>query len=201
MKRSAESYQELSQQSGRTDLSVGALCMEAISPKEDTILPMEDQRVATFIETSERYRARLLSAARRLAPTAEDAEDMVQDALVKAYRKLSQFRNESRMETWLYRITQNAAHEYMRRQKNRNDVSLDQNWNEDDTRPALNIADPRMDPEEHCCTRELQAIMHKRLSSLGPKCRQAIVLCILEEIPQREAASRVGVRPATIKAS
>ncbi len=168
--------------------------------QEDMLLPVEDQRVATFIETSERYRARLLSAARRIAPTTEDAEDMVQDAMLKAFRKLSQFRNESRMETWLYRITQNSAHEFMRRQKHGNDVSLDQPWNEEETRPALNIADPGLDPEQYYRLGEMQAMLHEGLARMGPKCKQAIVLCILEETPQRVVAKRLRVRPATVKA-
>ncbi len=168
--------------------------------RRDDILPAEDQRVATFIDTSARYRARLLSAARRVAPTAEDAEDMVQDALMRAYRKLSQFRNESRMETWLYRITQNSAHEYLRRQKDRNDVSLDQPWNEEESWPSLNIPDPSMDPEEHCLLGERRAMLRDGLAKLGPKCRQAMVLCILEELPQRVAAKHLRVRSATVKA-
>ena len=168
--------------------------------RQDVLLPVEDQRVATFVETAEKYRARLLSAARRIAPTAEDAEDMVQDAMLKAFRKLSQFRNESRMETWLYRITQNSAHEFMRRQKHRNDVSLDQPWNEEDTRPALDIPDPGLDPEEHHRLGEMQAMLHQGLGRMGPKCKQAIVLCILEETPQQVVAKQLRVRPATIKA-
>lgn len=168
--------------------------------REEMLLPVEDERVATFIETSERYRSRLLSAARRVAPTAEDAEDVVQDAMLKAYRKLSQFRNESRMETWLYTITQNSAHEYMRRQKHRNDVSLDQSWNEEETWPALNITDPRPNPEDDYRIGEVQAMLRQGLERLGPKCRQAIVLCILEDTPQQVVAQQLRVRPATVKA-
>lgn len=168
--------------------------------REEMLLPVEDERVATFIETSERYRSRLLSAARRIAPTAEDAEDMVQDALLKAFRKLSQFRNESRMETWLYTITQNSAHEYMRRHKHRNDVSLDQPWDEEETWPALNIPAPELNPEEHYRLSEMQGLLHEGLEKMGPKCRQAIMLCILEDAPQRAVAKRLRVRPATIKA-
>ena len=168
--------------------------------REEILLPVEDERVATFIETSERYRSRLLSAARRVAPTAEDAEDMVQDAMLKAYRKLSQFRNESRMETWLYTITQNSAHEFMRRQKHRNDVSLDQPWNEEETWPALSIPDPGPNPEEYYRMGEMQAMLQQGLQRVGPKCKQAIVLCILEETSQQVVAKQLRVRPATIKA-
>ncbi len=168
--------------------------------REDMLLPVDDERIATFIETSERYRARLLSAARRIASTTEDAEDMVQDAMLKAFRKLSQFRNESRMETWLYTITQNSAHEYQRRQKHRNDVSLDQSWNVEETWPALNVPDPGLNPEEYYRMGEMQAVLHKGLEKMGPKCRQAVVLCVLEESPQRTVAKQLRVRPATIKA-
>lgn len=200
MKRSAGLYRQSLKEIDPIHMAAGALCMEEPGFTENMPLAVDDQRVATFIETSEKYRTRLLSVARRIAPTAEDAEDMVQDALLKAYRSLSQFRNDSRMETWLYKITQNAAHDYLRRQKHRNDISLDQTWNDEEARPALNIPDTAMGPEEYCGLREMQAMLIEALAKLGPKCKQAIVLCILEDMPQRVAAKRLRIRPATVKA-
>jgi len=172
-----------------------------IATADDPAPPSDDLKVAIFIKAAERYRTRLLSAARRIAPSHEDAEDMVQEALLKAFRKLSQFRNESRMETWLYKITQNSAHEYMRRhRKNQNDVSLLLSRNEDEPPIVWDIPDPAKDPEERCLLSEMQAILLRGVEELGPKCKHAFVLCIIDEVPQRTAAKRLKAKLPAVKA-
>jgi len=176
-----------------------ALC-PAPAIADDALLPAGDRRVATFIRASETYRSRLLSAAKRLAPSTEDAEDMVQDALLKAFRKLSQFRNESRMETWLYKITQNAARENLRRMRKRNDISLEQPRSDEEGPLVSDIADPGKDPEERYLLAEMQDILLHEVEALGPKCKQAFLLCMIEEFPQRAVAKQLKVRLATIKA-
>lgn len=158
-----------------------------------------DQRVITFIEAAERYRTRLLSVARRIAPPQVDPEDVVQDALLKGFRKLSQFRNESRMETWLYKITQNSARECMRRQKGLTDISIENGRDEGDGAVTWDIPDLSKDPEEQCLYREMQEILAKEIQGLAPKCRQAFMLCIFDEIPQRAVARRLKIEISTVK--
>src|SRR5262245_51454792 len=62
-----------------------------------------------FEEIVSRYWERAFRLALRLAGSEADAQDVVQDAFLQAYRHLSQFRGDSRFGTWLYRIVTNAA--------------------------------------------------------------------------------------------
>ena len=78
-----------------------------------------ESRVQEFLETAERRRPQLLRMARRLTQSNEDAEDIVQEAFMKAYKALARFRGESQMSSWLGAIVQNTAHEHLRNRRGR----------------------------------------------------------------------------------
>jgi len=77
-----------------------------------------------FQQLVECYGPKVLQVARRIAHTYEDAEDVMQDAFVQAYKNLSNFRGESKFSTWLVRITINAGLMQMRR-RHLNEISID----------------------------------------------------------------------------
>ena len=96
----------------------------ALSAMEvETNTKMPEGRIQEFLETAERRRPQLLRMARRLTNSNEDAEDIVQEALMKAYKALEKFRGESQMSSWLGAIVQNTAHEHLRSRRNRVFVS------------------------------------------------------------------------------
>ena len=84
-------------------------------------LPLDEivweNRVASFVQAAERRRAYYLRLARRVTPCHQEAEDIVQDALLRAFRNLPQFRGEAQMTTWLQTIVQNAAREWLRERR------------------------------------------------------------------------------------
>jgi RNA polymerase sigma-70 factor, ECF subfamily len=167
---------------------------------EDVSPALCDERVAEFTRVAEKYRSQLLSAARRFGPPDVDAEDVVQDALLRAYRSLAHFRNESRMETWIYKITQNSAREYLRRKKRRLDVPLEQSGSEGDGVFVFDPPDPAKDPEERQMYQEMQEILVREIEKLSFRCKQVFQLCIVKEIPQRAVAKRLNVGIVTVKA-
>jgi len=158
------------------------------------------EAIAEFTRIASEYRSRLLLAARRFAPTGVDAEDVVQDALLKAYKSLAQFRDESQMKTWLYKITENSARDYWRRKKGRNDVSLEQAWNQGDSTLVLDPQDPARSPEEILLFKEMCSILIDEIENLSFGRRQVFKLCIFEELPQRIVAKRLSIQVVTVKA-
>src|SRR6516165_75791 len=87
--------------------------------------PMCDGRLREFLETAERRRPQLLRMARRLTQCHEDAEDILQESFMKAFKALARFRGESQMSSWLGAIVQNTAHEHLRSRRNRVFVSIE----------------------------------------------------------------------------
>ncbi|UWZ85034.1 RNA polymerase sigma factor [Occallatibacter riparius] len=156
-------------------------------------------RVAEFLRAVEKHRARLLWVATQMMRGEEqDAEDVVQEALMRAFRNLGRFRAESQMGTWLQAIVKNAAREYMRNWGGKRFISM--NPDVDDDSCVCELPDPTPDPEQDCVRREREHIAHAAVGAIGPTNRETVQLCVFEELPYMEVATLLNVSTGTIKA-
>ena len=162
-------------------------------------LPMTEGRIEEFLETAERRRPQLLRMARRLTQCNEDAEDILQEAFLKAFKALAKFRGESQMSSWLGAIVQNTAHEHLRSRRNRVFVSIEYLCKADNEVVEIDLPDPGKTPEQICESKEMETILREEVGKLGQVCRRAIELCVLDEHPQLSAASSLNLSVATMK--
>jgi RNA polymerase sigma-70 factor, ECF subfamily len=160
---------------------------------------LREGRLSEFLDTAERRRPQLLRMARRLTNSTEDAEDIVQEAFMKAYKALAKFRGESQMSSWLGAIVQNTAHEHLRSRRNRVFVSIEYLNKQDNEVVEIDLPDPGKNPEETWQSREMEGILREEVSKLGMVCRRAIEICALDESPQQEAARALNLSVATMK--
>ena len=167
--------------------------------EEEMDAPTREGRLTEFLDTAERRRPQLLRMARRLTNSNEDAEDIVQEAFMKAYKALAKFRGESQMSSWLGAIVQNTAHEHLRSRRNRVFVSIEYLNKQDNEVVEIDLPDPGKNPEETWQTREMEDILREEVGKLGMICRRAIEICILDESPQQEAARALNLSVATMK--
>lgn len=156
-------------------------------------------RLAEFLQTAEQRRPQLLRMARRLAQSQEDAEDILQEAFLKAFKALAQFRGESQMSSWLGTIVQNTAHEHIRSRRGRVFLSIECMGKEDSEVFEMDLPDKRKNPEENYERAEMDAILRSEINKLSFVCRRAIELCVLEENPQLMAARTLNLSTATMK--
>jgi RNA polymerase sigma-70 factor, ECF subfamily len=161
--------------------------------------PMSDGRIEEFLETAERRRPQLLRMARRLTQSNEDAEDILQEAFMKAFKALAKFRGESQMSSWLGAIVQNTAHEHIRSRRGRVFVSIEYLSKKDNEVVEIDLPDPGKSPEQIWEDKEMESILRDEIGKLGHVCRRAIEMCVLDERPQLNAASSLNLSVATIK--
>jgi len=99
------------------------------SKVNDTLEVVETRRQTgadiDFEQLYETYRGRVFSTAYRMLSNRADAEDVTQDIFIKVFKKLSSFRGDSAVSTWIYRIAVNACLDFRRRRRLRQTVSLD----------------------------------------------------------------------------
>lgn len=141
----------------------------------------------------ERYEDRLLTLARRLTGDAQRAEDVVQDALLKAYSKLASFTFRSSFYTWLYRITVNAASDTRQREERRRAASLDEGA------IGRGLSTHRPGPPARAATSELRAIVRREIEMLSPKLRTILKLRELEGLTYEELAAILGISKGTVE--
>ena len=146
-----------------------------------------------FAEIVHRYRPRLIWVARRYGSCEADAEDIVQESLLKAARKLHTYRGEAALGTWLYRLVMNTGYDHVNTAaKHRERTILDAA--DDSGRTILD-----RQAIEPFRTKDLQLLLVHALNQLTYDQRQAIVLVDCAGISVTEVARMHGVQPGTIK--
>src|SRR5262244_3403347 len=104
--------------------------------------------VAAFEELVKRYDRNVFRIAQHITHNREDAEDVVQDAFLKAYQNLEQFQGQSKFYTWLVRIAVNEALMKLRRIKPGRMVSLDEDVKTEEDSLPREVADWSPNPEQ-----------------------------------------------------
>jgi RNA polymerase sigma-70 factor, ECF subfamily len=128
-----------------------------------------------------------------------EAEDVAQEAFLKAFRDLANFRGESKFSTWLISITLNEARRRLRRQNAIRMESLDEPAGEGGrVSPAL-LRDWREIPSEALERREVRALLQKAIEELAPIYREVLVLRDIEELSVEETAGALAISISSVK--
>lgn len=153
----------------------------------------DDERA--FGELVTRYESKVYSLALKMLRNPEDAEDVLQDTFLRAYRGIKSFQGNSTFSTWIYRITANSA--LMRlRKRQLPTVSID---DADERETPINIADWAPGPVEQLLNQETQAAMAEAIEALPAEFRQVFVLRDLEELSNAEVADILDLSVAAVK--
>jgi RNA polymerase sigma-70 factor (ECF subfamily) len=146
-----------------------------------------------FAEIIAAFNERLYALAVGVLRNGTAAEDVVQESFIKAYRNLSKFRRESSIYTWLYRITVNTAHNYIR--KNVRDGSVDME------EVVLVIADPSPNPVQTAAGNELADAVNEVVKTLPERQREVFELHFFEHLTHREIGEALGITEGAVKAN
>ncbi len=158
-----------------------------------------EHKLIAFVQVAESRREQLLWQAQRITNNREEAEDIVQEALLKGFRHLRQFRGESMMCTWLVAILKNVGREWLRTQKMRISQPLEHPRDRDEAPVLDDLPDPCEDPEQFCERWEINNILLSEIEELDSVCKHALKMCALEQRSHLEAANALGVSVAAVK--
>lgn len=152
-----------------------------------------------FYELVRPYERRVYSAAFAILRNAADAEDAAQEAILKAFRHIKQFREEARFSTWLIQIAVNEAR--MRRRKNHADVMEPIADRPDETGDYVprDFADWREIPSETLERKEIREKLTEALASLGEIYREVFVLRDMQHLSIEETAEALKISTASVK--
>jgi RNA polymerase sigma-70 factor, ECF subfamily len=153
---------------------------------------------STLIRQYDRYIYRL---ALHITGNQEDAEDVLQEAMLKAYTRIGQFQGDSRFYTWLVRIAVNEALMKLRKRATRaREVSLDEPVDDGGRAPVLReIEDWGDNPEQRYARVELQSILDAVIERLEPMYRAVFVLRDVENFSTEETAEMLKLSVPAVK--
>lgn len=144
-----------------------------------------------------RYQTQVYSLAYRMVGNEADAQDLAQEAFVRAWRALDSFQFSSQFSTWLYRLTSNICIDFLRSQKKRKHISL--TVLQDDEQQQWDMPDNRPLPEEQMMASEEKEALSKAIAALDPEYRQVLTLRIVNDCSYQQISEIMGIREGTVK--
>ena len=152
-----------------------------------------------FSELVSKYERKIYRLAKNITRNDEDAEDVLQDAFLKAYEHLDRFEGHSKFYTWLVRIAVNEALMKLRKRKSGKTVSLDEPLDAGDEFMQREIAVWDGNPEQQYSGEEMKKILEDALDSLKPDFRTVFTLRDIEALSTEETADALGISVAAVK--
>lgn len=161
---------------------------------------VRDGEVEAFRILVERHSRALYALAHRMTGNAHDAEDIVQESLMRAYRQLGRFESRSEFGTWIHRIGVNCALDHLRSRKSREQVIQDaQGAGEgaEDMVSAMPGHEPS--PDQHLADVQIRQHVEGALGVLSVTERTAFVMRHFQEMPLAEIAQALGINENAVK--
>lgn len=158
---------------------------------------------ATAFETLvDRYSGDIYALLYRLTQNPDEAADLTQDTFIRVVRSIKNFRGDSELKTWLFRIAINESRNRFRWWKRRRrdlTISIDMTVGDSNTPLSDMLADNSVSPEDQALRREREYAIHKALADIPETFREAVVLRDIEGLSYDETASALGISLGTVK--
>lgn len=151
-----------------------------------------------FGELVDRTSAKIFALGMRMLGNEQDAEDMLQETYLKAFKNLSGFEQRSSIGTWLFRIAANEALMILRKRKNDSNLVEIESEDADENTPR-EIVDRCCLPEEELASSETRQMMDQAAGTLSPALRIVFQLRDVEGFSGQETAEILGINEEAVK--
>jgi RNA polymerase sigma-70 factor (ECF subfamily) len=146
-----------------------------------------------------KYERQIFRIANHITQNREDAEDVMQDAFLKAYQKLDQFQGNSKFYTWLVRIAVNESLMRLRKRRTAKTVSIDEDVETEEGSVPRDLADWAPNPEQNFDQAQLKEILGKTIQGLPRGFRVVFVLRDVEGLSTQETADALDLSVPAVK--
>ncbi|MBQ2864962.1 MAG: sigma-70 family RNA polymerase sigma factor [Clostridia bacterium] len=143
------------------------------------------------------FEKKVYNMALRYTNDPEDALDISQEVFLRVYRFLPNYKGNSTLSTWIYRITMNVCHDTAGKKSNLNELSLDAG--DDDEKPITEISDVRFDPEKEFERKQTKELIARGIALLDSEQRDAIIMRDINGMSYDEIADVLGLSQGTVK--
>jgi RNA polymerase sigma-70 factor (ECF subfamily) len=168
---------------------------------EQLMFRVQEGHTASFDLLVERYKDRLFNYLLRLVGNRDEAEEIAQEAFVKAYIHAGKYKTIAKFSTWLYTIATNLVRNRMRSRSRRPQIfSLwSKRQSDGEEEKTIDIIDPGRSPEEKINDTQLGEIINRAIEKIPEKYRTSFVLREINQLSYEEIAAVTGLKLGTVR--
>jgi RNA polymerase sigma factor (sigma-70 family) len=154
-----------------------------------------------FAELMDRYRDSIFFMLLKMVNNRDDADDLTIEAFGKAFHRLKQYQPNYAFSTWLFKIASNNCIDFLRREKKKRMISLDNTMSGDDgDEMTFDVKDTENDPEEEFVKSQKVELMREVVDRLKPRYKELVELRYFKELSYEEIAEQLDLPLGTVKA-
>lgn len=155
--------------------------------------------VEAFEELVKQCEKKVFNIAYKMMGNYDDANELAQEAFIRAYKSINKFKEDSLFSTWIYRITTNVCLDELRKRKNKKVISLNEDikYNDEELKPQ--IKDDSPGPEKIYEKKEFKNLIYQCIESLSDEYKTVIILRDIEGFSYEEIAKIINCPEGTVK--
>ncbi len=166
--------------------------------EKELIRRLQAAETSAFRELVESHKQRLFNLAFGLLGNAQEAEDISQEAFIKVFRSIGDFRGEAQLSSWMHRIVVNLCLN-RRRKKALSEMELRESFDGDETHQPIPSYDPAANPEIMTEAEMMRTHLRRALDMLSPQQRTVFILRHDEDMPLAEIGKALKISEGTVK--
>ena len=152
-----------------------------------------------FVEVSRRHSSKIMWQAYRIVKNRQDAEDVLQEALMRAFLHLKNFEGRSSFSSWLTRIAINYSLMCVRKKRGHIETSMEVITDDQGIQYSWEPKDPSESPESYCSRREREELLEGAIQQLRPTLREAVQLKFVDGRSGEEVSQTLGISMSAAK--
>lgn len=180
-------------------LGRGGIIVMAKSAEEVLVDRSKRGDVAAFEELISQYEKKVYNLAYRLTGNYDDASDVAQEAFLRAFGRIREFRGDSSFATWLFRIVSNACLDELRKRRRQRVTSLDEPVSTEEGDMQRQVADSGDGPEQSLERQEIRRAVQESINSLDEEFRMVVILRDIQGHSYEEIAMILDLSLGTVK--
>lgn len=155
--------------------------------------------IEAFEQLIAAYQKKVFNIALRMIGNYDDASELAQEVFIRIFKSLKSFKEESQFSTWIYKIATNVCLDELRKRKNKNLVSLDEDIKYDDSEIKRQVEDNRPTPDVTAEKNEIRRIVHEAIGALSDDYKTVIIMRDIQGFSYEEIAKIIKCPEGTVK--